>query len=101
MHDPAAIARRIAQIFEENLKVEVPSADTDLFETGALDSLSFVDLLLEIEREYGIKVSLERLELDTFRSIGRIAAFLAQALGAKALGTGAPDAAPRRHAHAE
>lgn len=100
MHDPAAIAQWLARIFEENLKVEVPSADTDLFDTGALDSLSFVDLLLEIEREYGIKVPLERLELDSFRSIARIAGFLAQALdgGGIAPAAGVPE---RRLARAD
>jgi acyl carrier protein len=103
MHDPAALAQRIARIFEENLRVAVPSADTDLFETGALDSLAFVDLLLEIEREYGLKVPLERLELESFRSIGRIAAYLAQALDGRALDGSAPAAAAaqRRHAHAD
>jgi acyl carrier protein len=96
MHDPAALARRLARIFEENLKVEVPSVDTNLFESGALDSLSFVDFLLELEREYGIKVPLERLELENFSSIERIAAFLARTLD-----QAAPDAAPGRHARAD
>ena len=50
--------------------------DTDLFETGVLDSLKFVELLVQLEQQFGTRVSLDDLELDNFRSIGQIAHFI-------------------------
>ena len=67
---------RLLKFFLERVHIEIPSADTDLLETGALDSLAFVDLLLYMEQEFGITVSLEEVELDTFRSVEKIAEFL-------------------------
>ena len=67
---------RISKIFSEHLNVEVPDAETDLFETGVLDSLAFVDLLARIEAEFGITISVDELSLDDFRSIERIAVFV-------------------------
>lgn len=69
---------RIAGIFAAALNMEVPSADTDLFEAGLLDSLAFVELLLQLEREFGVATSLEDLEADNFRSIARIAIFVSE-----------------------
>jgi len=68
---------RIARIFAVSLNVEVPDADTDLFDAGLLDSLAFVELLLCLEREFGVTTSVDDLEADNFRSIVRIAEFVA------------------------
>ena len=77
MPETNALESRIAAIFEERLGLSVPAPDTDLFRDGVLDSLSFVNLLVELEKEYGITVALEDLELDKFQSIRSIATFIA------------------------
>lgn len=77
MSDPSGLRERIAEVFSNALHLEVPSADTDLFDTGVLDSLAFVELLLQLEREFGIKTSVDDLELGNFRSIAHIADFVA------------------------
>ena len=76
MTDRATLHRRIANWFLTSLNLEIPSPETDLFETGVLDSLGFVELVLHLEQEFGVKVTLEQVELDNFRSVERIAAFL-------------------------
>ena len=63
----------LARLFSQRLHAEVPSETTDLFETGVLDSQRFVDLLLHIEQEFGIQVSIEQFEIENFRSIDSIA----------------------------
>lgn len=68
----------VGRLFAERLEVEVPSPDTDLFDTGILDSLRFVELLAVLEETFGMQVSVEELEIDDFRSLSRIAAFVAQ-----------------------
>src|SRR5687768_755772 len=43
----SALREQIVRLFADALQLEVPSVDTDLFETGILDSLAFVELLLQ------------------------------------------------------
>ena len=82
MTDRATLHRRIANWFLTSLNLEIPSPETDLFETGVLDSLGFVELVLHLEQEFGVKITLEQVELDNFRSVERIAAFLLNGSGA-------------------
>lgn len=76
MGDPATVEARIARILLNHLHLDIPSAEMDLFETGALDSLGFVEFLLQLEQEFGVKVPLEDLQLDNFRTIQRIGQFV-------------------------
>ena len=69
---------RIAAVFSAVLNVEVPSADTDLFEAGLLDSLAFVELLLRLEQDFGVTTSVDDLDAENFRTIARIAEFVAE-----------------------
>jgi acyl carrier protein len=80
--DPAVsiavpLLERIAVIFSDKLHIEVASSETDLMQSGLLDSLALVELLFHLEQELGIKITLESLELENFRSIARIAEFVA------------------------
>lgn len=63
----------LTALFAEQLQVEVPSTSTDLIEAGLLDSLKLVELLLCLERKFGVRVDLNELELDHFRSVQQIA----------------------------
>ena len=64
------------KLFRVSLNVEVASEDTDLFEERLLDSLSLVELLLQLEQQFQVTVSIEDLEIDDFSSIRRIDQFL-------------------------
>jgi acyl carrier protein len=77
MADVSMLLHRIARLFAEHLHVEDCSFDTDLLATGIVDSLQFVELLLRLEKEFGLTVSMEDLEIDFFRSIDSIAVFVA------------------------
>ena len=91
MSDGTRLRERIAGVFSGALHIEVPAADTDLFETGVLDSLAFVELLLQLEREFGVTTSVDDLESDHFRSIDSIAEFV----GSRARATVIPIASRR------
>jgi acyl carrier protein len=56
--------------------LELPSPEIDLFETGAVDSLAFVELLVHLERDFGVKVALDQMEIEHFRSVERIATLI-------------------------
>jgi D-alanine--poly(phosphoribitol) ligase subunit 2 len=70
------VAARLTRIFPEVLHVDPPAADADLFENGLIDSLAFVELLMKLEQEFGVSVAVDDLELENFRTIERIAAFV-------------------------
>jgi acyl carrier protein len=74
---PAAILHdRIRNIFIEHLHIQPPSLDTDLIEKGMIDSLMLVDLLAHLEQEFSIRIPLNGLDLNHFRSIARMGEFI-------------------------
>jgi D-alanine--poly(phosphoribitol) ligase subunit 2 len=74
--DPETVANEVAEIFSQNLHLEVPSHDFDLFTAGILDSLQLVELLFQLEEQFGIHISLGEIDLENFRSIDCIALLL-------------------------
>jgi len=71
----------VAGIFSQKLHIDVPTYDSDLFEVGALDSLQLVELLFELEQQFGIRISLGESDLEDFRTIERIALMLTRKNG--------------------
>jgi D-alanine--poly(phosphoribitol) ligase subunit 2 len=79
--DAASLEGEVRRLFREVLALDVPSADTDLIESGLLDSLALVEMLFELEQRFGVELALEELDVDSFRTTGRIADLVAQAGG--------------------
>lgn len=77
MDDLGRLEARVAALFTERLHLAAPAPDADLFAEGVLDSLYFVELLLRLEREFGLTIAPEDVDLDRFRSIAGIARFVA------------------------
>lgn len=73
MNETDPIVERLGAVFVERFHVEVPSADIDLLESGILDSFQFVELLLELEQRFGVRIKLDDVELDDLRTLKRIA----------------------------
>jgi len=71
-----ALQNRIGNVFVQHLHIQPPSPDTDLIETGTIDSLTLVDLLAHLEQEFSIHIPLGDLDLNHFRSIARISEFV-------------------------
>lgn len=67
---------RVAALFRERLRVDVPSPDMDLFGTGVLDSLQLVELLAALEQTFELQIAVEDLELDDFRTLSGIVQFV-------------------------
>jgi methoxymalonate biosynthesis acyl carrier protein len=76
--DVSKLVDHLRQLFSTEFKVDVPSADTDLLETGLLDSLGLVDLLLHLEQEFRVQISFDALEVEDFRSLTTIATIVAE-----------------------
>ncbi len=72
------VAQELASLFPEALGIDPPGADVDLIEGGVIDSLALVELLFAIERRFGIEIPPDRLEVERFRTIGRLADLVAE-----------------------
>lgn len=78
---------RITDLIRDRLSVEVPTADTDLIESGLIDSLALVMLITALEEAFACELPLDDFDLEWFRSIERIAEFLRSAGVLEARGT--------------
>jgi len=67
----------VLRLLTDRLNLQVASPETDLLEAGLLDSLTFVQLLVHIEQEFGVTVSPGDLDIENFRSVSEIARFVA------------------------
>lgn len=63
----------IQKLFGEKLSRPVHSPDDDLFESGILDSMVLVELLLQLEQSFGLSISIADLDLERIRTVRRIA----------------------------
>ena len=71
------LIREIRAFLLEKLSIQVESTEIDLLETGVLDSVAQVNLLLHIEEHFRLRLPMENLEIDSFRSVANIAELVA------------------------
>jgi D-alanine--poly(phosphoribitol) ligase subunit 2 len=62
----------VLAVFRDELSIEVPGPEVDVIETGLLDSLGLVTLVVELEQRCGIEIPFETLEVDDFRTLNSI-----------------------------
>jgi D-alanine--poly(phosphoribitol) ligase subunit 2 len=63
----------IQSVLHDHLHVIVDSPDVDLLESGLVDSIGMVELILHLEERFDVSLPMDALEIDDFRSIRRIA----------------------------
>ena len=68
--------RKIADFVGQYLGVDDIDPHHDLFESGLANSLFAMQLVLFVEKEFGITVSDEDLDVDNFKSLNAISAFV-------------------------
>jgi acyl carrier protein len=78
MTEHHVIHQKLTELFAIQLNLDAPTVGTDLVGTGLLDSLMLIELLAQLEETFGVSISTDDLELDNFRSIASIAAFVAR-----------------------
>lgn len=85
MIDEGVVFERLIGLFLARLDLAVSGPDVELLSTGLVDSLAFVTLLLALEEEFDIQISVDDLEIDDFRTVRHIAAFLSRSVSASDL----------------
>ena len=63
----------IRTLMTEKLLLEVASPDEDLLAGGILDSLSLIQLLVNLEQHFGIRIPLEEMQIEDVRSLRALA----------------------------
>ena len=71
---------RVRGVLGTVLNIDAPADDADLIDTGVLDSLALVSLILELETSFGLSVSYDELEIDNFRTVESISKFVLMSL---------------------
>jgi methoxymalonate biosynthesis acyl carrier protein len=66
----------IRSVLRDHLNVLVDSPDADLLETGLVDSIGLVELILQLEDRFGMALPMDSLEIDDLRSINTIAGLI-------------------------
>ena len=86
MSEPEAIRGRIKRLIVESLSLEglTPESigdDDRLFGGGlGLDSVDALELVVALEKEYGISVASDEVERSVFASVSTLAAFVEKRL---------------------
>jgi acyl carrier protein len=63
-------------VVQDHLGIDVPDVRVDLIDSGLLDSLALVTLIVALEETYGCPLPLDDFDIDRFRNVEAIAAFL-------------------------
>ena len=70
------ISRIILENLRDKLFLEGVTADTNLVESGKIDSAGFIRLFVVLEEEFEIEVTARDLSLDRFQSVRSISEFV-------------------------
>ncbi len=62
-----------AKSHDKSFKIE---PNTDLFENGVIDSLTLIQLVVELEKEFGLQFKYSDIKFENFVSVEKIAALL-------------------------
>ncbi|WP_306359977.1 acyl carrier protein [Nocardia sp. CC227C] len=76
----AELTKELLAYFGSMAEIEL-SPDDDIFALGLVNSLRALEIVVHVEKTYGIAVEVEDLELDNFRSAARAAAFVERKRG--------------------
>jgi acyl carrier protein len=80
--DPTPIIKKLGTLFADTFHIAVPSAQTDLLDSGILDSFQMVELVFQLEQHFGLRVDIDRIDLENLRTLERIAGLVAAGNGA-------------------
>ena len=80
--DQNELVGEIANLFAQQFELEAPRPDDDLLDSGLVDSVRIVELVLALENRFGVSLPFEEFEIDDFRSVASLAQCVGRALQA-------------------
>ncbi len=76
-----SIEARVADFFQSKGRARGLTHDTDLFKGGFVDSLFAFEMVVFLERAFGVKIKDQEITMDNFRTIVAIADTVRRAKG--------------------
>lgn len=73
MNQQAPIQIKVASIVSKTLTLEKITLEEDLIESGKLDSLSLVQLMVALEDEFNLRIEPEEIDFADYRSVKSMA----------------------------
>ncbi len=77
------VQERILQFLREKNRDKAIEADTELFQSGAVNSLFALEIVMFVEDEFHIKLKKNDLKIENFSTVERIAALVERTGGAR------------------
>jgi D-alanine--poly(phosphoribitol) ligase subunit 2 len=68
-----AVVADVHALLTDHLLIDAPTPDTDIVDSGALDSFTMVELLVTLEERFGAEIPIEDLDVEHFRTARSIA----------------------------
>ena len=69
------VNKQVIEILQDKLGVDEISSDDNLIEDIGADSLDIVELVMELEREFGIQILDDEID-DNFTTVGHLIDFI-------------------------
>lgn len=69
------VNKRVIEILQDKLGVDEISSDDNLIEDIGADSLDIIELVMELEREFGIQILDDEID-DNFTTVGHLIDFI-------------------------
>lgn len=89
MNPATPIIERLNSLFADTFHIAVPTAQTDLLDSGILDSFQMVELIFQLEQHFGLRVNIDQIELENLRTLERIAGLVSAGNGGNGRAAGA------------
>jgi acyl carrier protein len=77
-NNPNAVKAAVRDFINRSINIDTLGDDENLFESGIVNSLFAVQLMTFVERQFGIEIGMDDLEIENFKSIAATAAFVAR-----------------------
>jgi acyl carrier protein len=68
----------VKRVYEANQKGSLPENFVLMGDEGVLDSISILDLVVALEREFGIEVTAEDVQPANFQDVASLTRFIAE-----------------------
>lgn len=65
----SSVKLSLRELVHDITGIKVASDDTDLIETGTLDSLALVSLIMALENSFSVSIDFDDIELGSFRGV--------------------------------
>jgi len=70
---------RIIAVINSQCPFPVESPDSDLIDSGVLDSTTLIEVVLALEEHFGLSLPIDEIDIEDLRTTGAIAALIARA----------------------